>query len=89
VKQALSGGPAADGDQLADSRTTQSLWLGPLAGRLGVGESGQQRQPATATIGVEPLWGRGHEANLPSVAAFVKAECDAPRARHAGSTTRT
>ena len=47
--------PAAVRDELAQPGAAQPLWLGPLACRLGIGESGQQLQPATATIGVEPL----------------------------------
>jgi hypothetical protein len=79
---------AADGDQFAQSRTAQPPWLSPLAGRFRVGESGQQLQPATATVGFEPLRRRGHEPNVPSGEAFVKAECGAPRIRHIRSPTR-
>jgi hypothetical protein len=43
----------ARGDQLTETRSAKALWLCGLAG-FRIGESREQLQTATATIGVEP-----------------------------------
>ncbi len=56
------GVAAAVGDQLAEPGAAEALWLAVLAGGLRVRQGGQELEPATATIGVEPLRYVGHEA---------------------------
>lgn len=56
------GEAAAVGDQFADAGAAEAGWLGVLAGRFGVGEGGQELEPATATIRVESLRYVGHGA---------------------------
>ncbi|GGQ44193.1 hypothetical protein GCM10010166_10880 [Couchioplanes caeruleus subsp. azureus] len=53
---------AAACDQFADAGAAEALGLGGLAGRLRVGQSGEELEPATATIRVESLRYVGHEA---------------------------
>jgi hypothetical protein len=42
-------------DQFAEAGAAQSMRLGQVPGRFGVGQGGQEFQPAAATLGVESL----------------------------------
>jgi hypothetical protein len=55
---------ASVGDQFADAGTAETLGLSVLARGLGVGEGGEKFQPAAPAVGVKPLWGRGHAAEV-------------------------
>jgi hypothetical protein len=48
------GQATSRGDELAEASPAKPGRLGGLPGRFGIGESRQQLQTATATIGVEP-----------------------------------
>ncbi len=74
-------------DQLAEPGAAQALRLAVRAGRLRIGQGGQQLEPATATIGVEPLRYVGHGPSVPSGPGFVKAKCAAQLKTHRWSTT--
>jgi hypothetical protein len=55
---------APRGDQLTYAGTAQPLGLSVYARGLRVGEGGQKFEPPAAPVGVKPLWGRGHEAEV-------------------------
>jgi hypothetical protein len=56
--------PAPVGDQLPDAGAAQALRLGAFASGFGVRKGRQQLEPATAAVGVQPLWGRGHATEV-------------------------
>ncbi|GGL05420.1 hypothetical protein GCM10012284_44840 [Mangrovihabitans endophyticus] len=55
---------AAGGDQFAQPGAVQALRVTVLARRLGVRQSGEEFQPAAATIGVEPWRCGGHRREV-------------------------